>query len=97
MRSKLIPGTYTYYLNGYDAGTEANSESADTVPGPAAGGEGNGRADPETVSAGGVTDSEGPGFSAGISTADSTAASIAAWTAVNRTPRPRVSLWTTSF
>ena len=26
MRSKLIPGAYTYYLNGYDAGTEVNDE-----------------------------------------------------------------------
>lgn len=34
------PGTYTYYLNAYDAGTEANSERVATVPGPAGGGEG---------------------------------------------------------
>lgn len=34
------PGTYVYYLNAYDAGTEANSESTATVPGPASGGEG---------------------------------------------------------
>lgn len=33
-----LPGTYTYNLNAYDAGTEANTESADTVPGPAASG-----------------------------------------------------------
>jgi hypothetical protein len=34
------PGIYTYALNAYDAGTEVNTESAATVPGPAAGGEG---------------------------------------------------------
>ena len=27
LRIPRIPGTYTYYLNGYDAGTEANDES----------------------------------------------------------------------
>lgn len=29
-----------FYLNAYDAGTEANSETASTIPGPAGGGEG---------------------------------------------------------
>ena len=33
-------GTYTYTVDAYDAGTEANTETAATVPGPAAGGEG---------------------------------------------------------
>lgn len=28
-------GTYTYYLNAYDRGTEANSEQAGSIPGPA--------------------------------------------------------------
>jgi hypothetical protein len=31
---------HTWYLPAYDAGTEANSETAATIPGPAAGGEG---------------------------------------------------------
>jgi len=30
-------GTYTYYLNGYDAGTEANDELDGSIPGPATG------------------------------------------------------------
>jgi hypothetical protein len=33
-------GTYTVFLNAYDAGTEVNSKAAGTMPGPADGGEG---------------------------------------------------------
>jgi hypothetical protein len=32
-------GTYTVFLNAYDAGTEVNSKAAGTMPGPADGGE----------------------------------------------------------
>ena len=33
LRIPIIPGTYTYYLNGYDAGTEANDELINTTDG----------------------------------------------------------------
>jgi hypothetical protein len=33
LRIPIIPGTYTYYLNGYDAGTEVNDELINTIDG----------------------------------------------------------------
>ena len=33
LRIPRIPGTYTYFLNGYDAGTEANDELINTTDG----------------------------------------------------------------
>jgi len=68
--SKLkIDETMTVLVGAYDAGTEANTETADTVPGPAAGGEGFNAArddlvDRVTVHAGVVTQDDGLSTSA---------------------------------
>jgi len=40
IQTMAVGDTRTFRTNGYDAGTEANSESAGTIPGPADGGEG---------------------------------------------------------
>jgi hypothetical protein len=38
IRVPKVPGTYTYAVNGYDAGTEANDEWCANIPGPTCGG-----------------------------------------------------------
>ena len=64
----MVDEAVVFMANSYDAGTEANSESASTMPGPAAGGEGYNPARDDTdivvVHAGVVTSADGLATSA---------------------------------